>query len=232
MSGTFASRVMDFNRKLTFKGNLPKGINVMNPFRDNPLIIPIATKFYNKFYKDNNARHIILGINPGRFGAGSTGIPFNDTNLLKEKCGIVIDSFKTREPSAVFVYDVIEKYGGVDKFYSRFYINSLCPLGFTKTSSTGKEVNYNYYDSKELINATQDFIIETLKQQINLGIKTDVCFMFGTGKNADFMTLLNNENHFFDKIVPLEHPRYIMQYKHSLKKDYINKYIEELSRVK
>jgi hypothetical protein len=228
---TFADRILNFNKNLHYTGKLPKGIKVMNPFRDNPQILPISSQFYNKFYNNNKQRHIILGINPGRFGAGSTGVPFNDTKLLKEKCGIVIKEFQTHEPSAVFVYEVIEKYGGVKKFYSDFYINSICPLGFTKKGENRKDVNYNYYDSKELANAAYGFIIETLKKQIKLGIKTDVCFCFGTGKNFKFLTQINNENNFFSKIVPLEHPRYIMQYKHSSKSTYVNKYIKEFNKI-
>jgi hypothetical protein len=89
-----------------------------------------------------------LGINPGRFGAGVTGIPFTDTKRLEEKCWLTIEGLTTYEPSSVFVYDVIEAYGGVEKFYSDYYISSVCPLGFVKFNEKGKEINYNYYDSR------------------------------------------------------------------------------------
>jgi len=48
----------------------------MNPFRENPEALIVSGKFYKKYYNDNNPRFLILGINPGRFGAGVTGIPF------------------------------------------------------------------------------------------------------------------------------------------------------------
>src|SRR5450759_5706643 len=72
----FSEEVIKFFRDLEFKGSVPDGISVMNPFRDNPKIIPLISQFYHKFYDDHKSRHLILGINPGRFGAGVTGIPF------------------------------------------------------------------------------------------------------------------------------------------------------------
>src|SRR6056297_2963135 len=123
----FADKVNQFNRALSFSGKLPKGIKILNPFRGNPEILEKSALFYKKFYDDNEPRKFILGINPGRLGAGATGIPFTDTKRLSEICNIDIDSVQTHEPSSVFVYEVIDKYGGVERFYNDFYINSLSP---------------------------------------------------------------------------------------------------------
>src|SRR5258707_795206 len=75
----------------------------------------------------------------------------------------------THEPSSVFVYEMINAFGGPEAFYSKFYINSLCPLGFTTIDEKGKEKNYNYYDSLALIKATTGYIIENIRTQISLG---------------------------------------------------------------
>ena len=144
---TFADNVIAFNKSVEFSGNLPAGISMMNPFKENENIIPLSSSFYKNYYDDNRSRHLILGINPGRFGGGVTGVPFTDTKRLVEKCHINYDGKETHEPSSVFVYEVIEAYGGVEKFYDKFYINSICPLGFTAIGINGKEINYNYYDS-------------------------------------------------------------------------------------
>ena len=40
----------------------------------NPQTIRCLRSFYEKFYSDNNERILVLGINPGRFGGGTTGI--------------------------------------------------------------------------------------------------------------------------------------------------------------
>jgi hypothetical protein len=228
---TFAEKVISFCKEVEFNGSLPKGISIMNPFRSNPEIIPVISEFYTKFYNDFNSRHLILGINPGRFGAGVTGIPFTDTKRLKEKCGINFPVKETYETSSVFVYDMIGQYGGPQKFYSDFYINSVCPLGFTSTGKNQKEINYNYYDNKLLTDAVLQFMIGSIKKQIEFGIKTDICFCLGTGKNFKFLEKLNNELRFFGRIIPLEHPRYVMQYKSKQKQFYINKYTQEFLKV-
>ena len=163
---TFADKVIQFNQQLSFNKKLPDGIQIMNPFEGNTEILTIAKTFYHKFYNDNRPRKFIIGINPGRLGAGVTGIPFTDTKRLASICNIKIDSFSTHEPSSVFVYDVIEKYGGVEKFYGNYYIHSICPLGFTQLNKNGKQVNCNYYDYEELFQCMKPFMISCLKKQI------------------------------------------------------------------
>src|SRR6056297_952643 len=143
---TFAQKVIRFNKSLHFKGKLPGQIRIMNPFRENEGILPVMEEFYNKFYNDQHHRKFILGINPGRFGAGATGIPFTDTKRLSEVCGIHIESVRTHETSSVFIYEMIEKYGGANRFYSDYYINSICPLGFLRMNAKRNWVNCNYYD--------------------------------------------------------------------------------------
>ncbi len=232
MSGTtFADRAIEFNRSLDFKGKLPEGINIMNPFRGNEQIMPVSSAFYRKFYNDNFSRHLILGINPGRFGAGVTGIPFTDTKRLNKECNIPYDGKVTHEPSSVFVYEVIEAYGGTVAFYNNFYINSVFPLGFTISDGTGKEKNFNYYDSSELTAAIYDYSIENITKLISLGIETDICFCFGTGKNEKFIRSVNQKFGFFKEIIPLEHPRFIMQYKSKEKQDYIDKYLRSFKKI-
>jgi uracil-DNA glycosylase len=225
---TFAQKVIQFNNNLDFKGNLPDGIRIMNPFRENPSINSITKRFYTKFYNDDSQRRIILGINPGRLGAGATGIPFTDTKRLAEKCNIHIDTFTTHEPSSVFIYEMIEQYGGVEQFYHDYYINSTCPLGFLKKNNRGNWVNCNYYDYEELYEAMEKFIISSLKKQISFGVDTDICFSLGK-KNAKFLERINEKEHLFNQIVPLAHPRYIVQYKSREKESFISDYLAKLS---
>ena len=228
---TFAEKIISFYKNLEFTGSLPDGVSIMNPFRDNPLIVPVISQFYSRFYNDEMKRHLILGINPGRFGAGVTGIPFTDTKRLAEKCGLSIPGVQTFETSSAFVYEMIDAFGGPVKFYSDFYISSVSPLGFTAMGKNGKHLNYNYYDSKKLTEAVYDFMITTIEKQLEFGISRDVCFSFGAGKNFKFILELNKKFKYFEKIIPLEHPRYIMQYKSKQKHQYISKYLEEFSKL-
>lgn len=228
---TFADHILAFNRTLGFNGTLPENIRIMNPFKGNRAIVETTTAFYKKYYDDEHTRRIILGINPGRFGAGVTGIPFTDTQRLKEFCGLELKGIETRELSSAFVYDVITAYGGASAFYRDYYIGAVCPLGFTILGKNGKHVNFNYYDAKELTEAVYPFILKNLRKQLSFGIERDVCFCLGTGKNYAFLRKLNAEHKFFNAIVPLEHPRFIMQYRLKSKERYIADYIAKLTPV-
>ena len=76
---TFAERVINFNTHLVYEQVLPNGFAVLNPYVDNPETMQVMRAFYEKFYKDNQQRKFIIGINPSRHGAGVTGVPFTDT---------------------------------------------------------------------------------------------------------------------------------------------------------
>lgn len=228
---SFAEKVISFYSELTFYGKLPEGIHIMNPVRENNLILPLISEFYRKYYSDFRPRHIILGINPGRFGAGVTGLPFTDTIRLKEKCGLSLPGINTFETSSVFVYEMIERYGGNEKFYGDYFISSVSPLGFTYLQPGGRKVNFNYYDSRELTESIRDFAVNSIRRQLEFGIARDVCFCLGTGKNYSFLSKLNDGYGFFKRIEPLEHPRFIMQYRSKQKEYYIRHYLEKLNLI-
>ena len=229
---TFADKVIHFNEQLTYDGDpLPQNIQIMNPFREHEDTMDIVKSFYHKYYNDYNIRHIMLGINPGRFGAGLTGIPFTDPKRLYSECKIAYKGKITHEPSSVFIYEVIKAYGGATAFYRHFYINSLCPLGFTSTDEKGKLKNYNYYDSKSLEQAAYHYIVKNIRKQISLGVETGTCICLGSGKNESFLRRLNEKYRFFKEIIALEHPRYIMQYKSRTKQFYIDKYVSVLKKI-
>lgn len=231
-SMSFGQNVIRFHEQLAYTGSaLPDGIHVINPFAESTPAMDNLRMFAQKYLDDNNPRYLILGINPSRFGAGVTGIPFTDTKRLVSECGIPYSGKQTHEISSVFVYEMIHALGGVSDFYSRFYINSPFPLAITKTNSEGRELNYNYYDSAALTEAVYPFIVQSVRQLIDLGIRTDTCFCLGTGKNARFLKQLNSAHGFFRRIVPLEHPRFIMQYKSAEKSWYIEKYKRVLGEV-
>jgi len=117
---------------------VPAGIQILNPFTD-PATQSVCRQFYKQYYNDRQPRHCIIGINPGRFGAGVTGVPFTDPIRLQEVLGIQNPWQKKQELSSVFIYDMIEAYGGAEKFYRQFYITAVSPLGFVQN---GKNINY------------------------------------------------------------------------------------------
>ncbi|MDD2315173.1 MAG: SMUG2 DNA glycosylase family protein [Proteiniphilum sp.] len=221
---TFADKVIGFNRHLAYTGALPEGFQVMNPFLDNPETMEVMEAFYRKYYHDTRQRRFIIGINPSRNGAGVTGVPFTDTKRLEKACGITMKSARTHEVSSVFLYEMIEAYGGTAHFYRDFYINSPFPLAIIRQTAGGAWLNANYYDDPLLFNMVKGFMIESLKRHIDLGLDTSEVFVLGK-KNADFIAKLNATEKLFEKLTPLEHPRFIQQYKSKDLQLYIDKYL-------
>ena len=217
-----AKKLIDFYQSLRPPGNLPRDIEILFPQKD-PQVIELIKKFFEKYFNDTRPRRLMLGINPGRYGAGITGVNFTAPRQLKENCGIDHHLDLTSELSAEFIYDMIGEYGGVKKFYTNWFIGSVCPLGFVKN---GK--NINYYDDKKLMAAVTTFIIDCIHKQIAIGFSTDKCLCIGGEKNFKFLSGLNNEHKWFGEIVPLPHPRFILQYRRKQKDQFIYQYLSAL----
>lgn len=221
----FSEKVLSFFKSLHFPVKLPAGVEVMIPFTD-VATLQACTSFYKKYYGDNGRRHMIIGINPGRFGGGVTGIPFTDPIRLQNDCGIANPWPPKQELSSVFMYEMMHAFGGPTSFYQQFYITSVSPLGFTRA---GK--NLNYYDDKTLQESIKPFVIECLNAQFGFGIDRSIAFCLGDGKNFSYLNKLNSEQLFFKKIVPLPHPRFVMQYKLKSKQAYIDTYLQRLNAI-
>jgi len=220
---TIAQKIIDFYLKMNRDWELPNGFELIDPF-DNEATVQAFSTFYTKYFTDQQPRRFLLGINPGRHGAGVTGIPFTDPKILTEICDIDNDFAQKHELSAIFVYEVIAAMGGAVDFYSKYYINSVCPLGFLTNG-----INCNYYDDKALYAATKQHIIDGLKAQISIGMLTDKAFCLGNGKNYKYLSKLNEEHQFFSEVVPLPHPRWVMQYRRKKLQEYVEMYVDALS---
>lgn len=232
---SFSDKVLEFNDELSNMAiNLPENYHISNPFNseNKEKIKEMTHIFYKKYYNDNNKRYLILGSSPARRGTAVTGIPFEDANHLYKITGIKIDDFYINKSSSDFLYEVMEQYGGCEKFYKEFFMSFVCPLGIVKVNSNGNYVNCNYYENKKIESNLYDFIVYSLKKQISFGIDTSICYCIGSGENFKFLTRINEQYHFFDKIIPLEHPRFIMQYNSKDKDTYLNKYTDALKGIK
>jgi len=192
----------------------------MNPYSD-AHVRGCVRAFLDRYFSDNVKRVLVFGINPGRFGAGITGVTFTDPVALAEKCGVDNDLPRKQELSSVFMYNVIERYGGTREFYRRFFLTAVSPLGFTRNGR-----NLNYYDDLALARAVTPFITNTIEQQIALGARHDRAIVLGAGKNLQFLQQLNERHGYFQTILPLEHPRWIMQYRRRQLDTYLAKYEE------
>jgi hypothetical protein len=220
---TFSQKYFNFIDQIDFPESLPHGVEILNPFKETTTY-NLSKAFYNKFYDDSGPRLFLIGINPGRFGAGITGVPFTDPIRLEEKCGITNSLAKRQELSSVFVYDMIEAFGGVNAFYSNVFFTSVSPLGFVKDG-----VNLNYYDIPAVRDFLEPYMVASLRQQIDMGGVKRIAFSMGKGQNIWYLKYLNNKYRLFDAIEPLPHPRWIMQYRLKRKQEFINEYIDKIS---
>lgn len=220
MKDTFAHRAFSFYRTLTLPTTLPDGIIAMNPYQ-NPKTKEYSRLFFEKYFNDNHQRIFVFGINPGRFGAGLTGVTFTDPVALDTFCGIPNDFLPRRETSSEFIYQFIARRGGVQKFYHNFFLTAVCPLGFTKEGN-----NYNYYDHKNLLQTLKPFLLQMISSQLEFRANRNVAIVLGSGKNSTIFQDLNREGKFFKHIYALEHPRFIMQYRKKKVQEYLRKYKE------
>lgn len=221
---TIADRILKLNLGLRPDWKIPEGIEILYPY-DNQDTNAAMTQFYQSYYNDQQIRIGLFGINPGRFGAGITGVPFTDPIRLESICDIQNNFKKKPELSSDFVYRVIEKWDTPDQFYNQFLITSLCPLGFTKD---GK--NYNYYDDKHLQNAVEPYIIQNIETLLDKTITNKIVFSMGMGKNMKYFKKINAQHQFFDKIIALPHPRWVMQYRRKSLDLYISEYEKKLKQ--
>ena len=222
---TFADKVLQFHFSLQPNWLIPPEFEVIYPYHN------VATKaamsaFFKKYYSDNKKRLFVFGINPGRFGAGITGVPFTDPIRLETECGIKNPFKKRQELSSIFVYEVIKAFGGVEAFYEKIYISSMSPLGFLKD---GK--NANYYDNKQLEKAVEPYIIENLQTQLTFGGFRHAAICLGQGKNFKYFKQLNEKLAWFDVIYPLPHPRWVMQYRRKKMEFFKEEYIKVLNNA-
>ena len=216
---TFSALAIKYLSNLKNPPRITKDVEILNPYRSADVLSAVKG-FCKKFYDDDKERIFVFGINPGRFGGGLTGISFTDPVALKECCKIENNLGTRKELSSKFIYNVTERFGGVEKFFSKIFLTALYPFAITKD---GK--NYNYYDEKSLTENLHEGIIKNIQSQIMFGARRDLAILLGK-KNAKFFSSINEEHKFFNRIAVLEHPRYIMQYKLKQSDKYIKKYIE------
>lgn len=222
---TVAESIIQFYTSLKPPRNLPEGVQILHPQAEEH-VIEVVKAFYLKYYSDNNPRQLLFGINPGRFGAGITGVNFTGPRQLAQFCNIPHSFGSKSELSAEFIYDMINAYGGPEKFYGRFFITSVSPLGFIEDG-----VNLNYYDDKVLADAIRPWIVDTIKEQLKFSGSSKACICIGGEKNYKYFSSINEEFRFFNKIIPLPHPRFIMQYKRKQKEAYIHAYLQALDEI-
>ncbi len=221
---TWAEHLYEFYTLLQPTQKLPNNILWLHP-QQSEEVLEVLKRFLDKYFSDTNRRQLLLGINPGRFGAGVTGVNFTAPRQLTEECAITHPFGSRSELSAEFIYAVVNAYGGPEKFYGKYFIGSVCPLGFVKD---GK--NINYYDDKELQQTIEPFIIESIEKQLTFPVDRRRCLCIGGEKNFNYLSRLNERFQWFREVVPLPHPRFIMQYRRKEIQPFIQLYLDALKK--
>lgn len=221
---TWARFLTRYYNNLQPPQSLPNNISWLHP-QQLPEVRQTATAFFNKFFNDRNKRILMLGINPGRFGAGVTGVNFTAPKQLADNCGIDHPFKKQNELSAEFIYEMIDAYGGPEAFYGDVFIGSACPLGFVQG---GK--NINYYDDKALLQAVTPFMLESIQQLVDFKVHRKRCICIGGEKNYRHLSRWNETRGWFDEIIPVAHPRFVMQYRRRQKAEFIDQYLQALNQ--
>ena len=124
---SFAEKTIKYFTDLKPKKFKFGDVELINPYA-NAEVKNVVKLFYKKFYNDNHKRIFALGINPGRFGGGLTGISFTDPVALRENCGIENDLGDRKELSSKFIYTVIENFGGAQKFFSNVFLTAALSI--------------------------------------------------------------------------------------------------------
>lgn len=222
---SFGDRIADFLLQLNLPIALPADFEVMNPYHD-PEVQRVVRSFARAYYSGSAPRCAVWGINPGRFGAGITGLSFTDPYALTHQAGITSTLTGRRELSAEFVWTVVEAFGGPEAFFSKIYLSALSPLGFLR-----HQKNINFYDDPAFTRALTPTIVQWMQKQIDAGLRTDCCVVLGTGKLRTVMEQSLRPSLPFTEVIYLEHPRFIMQYRRSQMSAYVDRYVETLLRI-
>lgn len=207
----------DFNEfKQNFSSTLAQNdIVVLDDFLNNKDNIE---KYYDKYVDFDSDKIVLCGLNPGRFGAGLTGVPFIDFKSLSK----MLSNIKKDdgESSAQFFFELVKKFG-IEKFYKICYVTNISKFGYSKKSSA-KNVNY-----PKLPNSAQDWLFKRFIEEMNL-IKPKVIIPLSDDV-AKTLKVLTQAQQLDYKIAPkLNHPAWVMTYKKKDKNLWLQKYYETI----
>ena len=188
-----------------------------------PEVQRVVRAVVRTYYTAAPPRLSVWGINPGRFGAGLTGLSFTDPWAVAHQLGVTTTLVGRRELSAEFISDVIDAYGGPLAFYHDVYLGAVSPLGYVKDG-----VNVNFYDTPELLRAVTPYAIACMNEQLACGLRKDVAVVLGSGKLKQAVERHIKPHVGIQHIVYLEHPRFIMQYRRSQRSAYVDRYVDTL----
>jgi uracil-DNA glycosylase len=169
--------------------------------------------FCQKLYGDAIPRVMICGINPGRFGAGMTGIPFLDFISLSQLIPS-IDRVES-EKSASFFFRIVSSFGA-EAFFRTFYVSNFSSVGYLRN---GKNLNYYDLPPAALAIVESNFIkeIEIVKPTHVISLSKEV--------HQSVCRLLSAS---VDCSLRLPHPSWVATYRSGEINQWVSRYMEVL----
>lgn len=76
--------------------------------------------------------------------------------------------------------------------------------------------------------AAESFIVWSIRAQLDFGANRAAAICLGEGQNFAFFKKLNASHGFFRDIVPLPHPRWVMQYRRKQLGHFVESYVAAL----
>lgn len=221
----FGERFARFVTTLKLDVELPEGFEVLDPYRDEE-VRRVVREFCGRYYAGHHPRIGVWGINPGRFGAGVTGLSFTDPVSLRDQLGMATSIEGRRELSAEFIGMVIDAYGGPQRWYHDVFLSALSPLGFVRDG-----VNINFYDDRALERNIVPFVLDGQRAMIEAGVSKSGCVILGSGKLKSFVERYVQPMIGYDEVHYLDHPRFIMQYRRKQVTSYVERYVTTIRGI-
>ncbi|MEY2342744.1 uracil-DNA glycosylase family protein [Acidithiobacillus sp. IBUN Pt1247-S3] len=189
-----------------------RGISILQdflPYRS------IAEQFWQQYIPEPLPQTVILGLNPGRLGAGLTGIPLLDFRSL---ASLFPDGRLPRndtEPSANFFHRVVQNVGA-EKFYREFYVSNVSAVGYLRDNK-----NCNYH---ELPDAAQRIVEERFVAEMAV-VAPKRIIALGREVEATVQRLFPDGS---VRISHLPHPSWIMTYRLREAQSWVRRYTQML----
>lgn len=173
----------------------------------------IVDAFWDRYYAQAVPRSVICGLNPGRFGAGKTGIPFLDFQSLSQLMPGV--DRQDSEKSAAFFYKVIQAYGS-DAFFRHFYVTNVASVGFL---CDGRNLNY-----PDLPKAALAIVEANFCEEMKI-VKPTCLISLGTAVQHTARKLLSLD---VDCTLRLPHPAWVATYRSREMEKWVDEYVKAL----
>lgn len=191
-----------------------QNINILKGFIKNSKLV---TDFYKLYYCNNRNRIVLCGINPGKLGAGKTGVPFLDFKSLSKMLPNIKDT--DCELSAQFIYSVITHFGN-KTFFDNVYLTNISWFGFTKDNN-----NFNYYNMDQDL---QDEFTSGFIEEMEI-VQPSVIIPLSEDTEKSLKNMNKRKNLGLKIAKRIAHPYYYSNFP-TRYEDGLNKYIETINK--